>query len=241
MCSVVSLTVIWQLLLLRCASLLLLFSFMLFYFFYLLPFPFFVCDLCFHRHKKRKKKKKDANAKRKECIVLPTSLFSALRFFAHVSPLPPSQADSTCFPLFFGFARRRQRTTNAHRTSKEKLGSVLANMELEAEAVQLPHERNVLVYCNSAEPSCPRQAKRMLSFSLLPNASVEEVRRLTADEFATAPANSHLQVFLHECSEYLTLTRGPFAVALAASGAVTSTLTLVYTTESRHGCFLALL
>lgn len=201
----------------------------------------FLCGICASIATKKEEKKKDANAKRKECIVLPTSLFSALRFFAHLSPLPPSQADSTCFPLFFGFARRRQRTTNAHRTSKEKLGSVLANMELEAEAVQLPHERNVLVYCNSAEPSFPRQANRMLSFSLPPNASVEEVRRLTADEFATAPANSHLQVLLHECSEYLTLTRGTFAVALAASGAVTSTLTLVYTTESRHGCFLALL
>lgn len=110
-------------------------------------FLFCVCDLCFHRHKKGRTttKKKDENAKHKECIVLPMSLFSTLRFFALVSPLSPPQANSTCFPLFFGFARRRQRTTSAHRTSKEKLGSVLANMELEAEVVQFPHERNVLV------------------------------------------------------------------------------------------------
>ncbi|KPA80735.1 hypothetical protein ABB37_04197 [Leptomonas pyrrhocoris] len=111
------------------------------------------------------------------------------------------------------------------------------DMEFQTVEVRLPHDRNVHVVCESEEHAFFGQTKQTFNFDLPPNASVDVVRELVADKLSVAPASVHLQLLVRESNEYETVTCGNIAEAIFASNPESNTLSVVYSTESRYGCF----
>lgn len=113
---------------------------------------------------------------------------------------------------------------------------MLTDTEFHTEGVQLPHDHNIHVLCESAERNVSGAAKHKVELLLSPSASIEELRELLAKKLSTASACVHLQVLVRESNEYEPVTCGSVADVLAASNPAATTLTLLYMTESRYGC-----